>query len=94
MRDHGDTLARLRAAFQRHFQVELPDDDIDLLESGLLDSLQLVELLVEIEAEFGRKIPIDVIELDDLRSLTRIARLISTEATERESASASGRQRA
>ena len=94
MRDHGETLARLRATFRRHFQVELPDDDIDLLDSGLLDSLQLVELLVEIESEFGKKIPIDVIELDDLRSLTRIARLVSAEASEHVPAVASGRQRA
>lgn len=94
MRDHAEALARLRATFRRHFHVELPDDDVDLLESGLLDSLQLVELLVEIESEFGRRIPIDTIELDDLRSLTRLARLVSAEASDRESVAASGRHRA
>jgi acyl carrier protein len=94
MRDQADTLARLRAAFRRRFLVELPDDDVDLLESGLLDSLQLVELLVEIESEFGRRIPIDAIELDDLRSLTRLARLVDAEAAERTLLAASVQHRA
>ena len=52
------------------------DHDTDLLETGLLDSLQLVELLVQIEAHFGRQITIDNIELDDLRTLRGLARLI------------------
>jgi len=51
--------------------------DVDLLKTGLLDSLQLVYLLLLIEEEFGRRISLEAIELDDLRSLARLAELVS-----------------
>jgi len=60
--------------------LEVPCADTDLLETGLLDSLQLVDLLLLIEEEFGRRISLEAIELDDLRSLTRLAELVCTSA--------------
>jgi acyl carrier protein len=73
-------LERLRALFLRHLHLEVPSADTDLLETGLLDSLQLVDLLLLIEEEFGRRISLEAIELDDLRSLTRLAELVCTSA--------------
>jgi methoxymalonate biosynthesis acyl carrier protein len=74
-----ETLVRdLRALFSDKLNIEVPSAETDLIESGLLDSLRLVELLLEIEAGLGHRIPIDEIELDDLRSVSRIARLISS----------------
>jgi D-alanine--poly(phosphoribitol) ligase subunit 2 len=55
----------------------VPSADADLIESGLLDSLRLVELLLHIEASLGLRIVLDEIELDDLRSVRRIARLLA-----------------
>lgn len=69
---------RLRAIFAEQFHVELPPGDIDLLESGLLDSLRLVELLLHIEQEFAIRIPIETIELEHLRTLTGLARVVAT----------------
>lgn len=63
--------------FATTFHVEVPSADTDLLETGMLDSLQLVELLVQIETHFDRQITIDNIELDDLRTLRGLARLIT-----------------
>ena len=80
MCDRTVALERLRALFLRHLHLEVPSADTDLLESGLLDSLQLVDLLVLIEEEFGRRISLEAIELDDLRSLARLAQLVSTSA--------------
>ena len=71
---------RLGALFAETFHVEVPSPDTDLLESGLLDSFQFVELLAELERQFGLRLRIDDIELDDLRTLARIARLISVAA--------------
>jgi methoxymalonate biosynthesis acyl carrier protein len=65
------------ALFRDKLGIEVPSPECDLIESGLLDSLRLVELLLEIEASLGCRIPIDEIELDDLRSVRRIARLIA-----------------
>lgn len=39
-----------------------PPDDFDLMESGILDSLAMVDLIVAVECEFG--VAIDFTELD------------------------------
>lgn len=66
----------LHALFGEKLGIEVPSPDTDLIESGLLDSLRLVELLLHIEGSLGCRIPIDEIDLGDLRSIKRIARLI------------------
>ena len=72
------TLVRdLSALFSDKLNIDVPAPDTDLIETGLLDSLRLVELLLEIETDLGHRIPLDQIELDDLRSVARIARLIA-----------------
>ena len=76
MSDPAMDVERLRALLLEHLHVDVPSPDVDLLESGVLDSLQLVELLLLVEQHFGRRIPIETIELDDLRSLERLAALL------------------
>ena len=68
---------RLGAMFAETFHIEVPSPDTDLLESGLLDSFQFVELLLQLERRFGVRVRIDDIELDDLRTLARIARMVA-----------------
>jgi D-alanine--poly(phosphoribitol) ligase subunit 2 len=68
---------RLGALFAETFHIEVPSPDTDLLESGLLDSFQFVELLLQLERRFGVRLRIDDIELDDLRTLARIARVVA-----------------
>ena len=48
----------------------------DLLSSGAIDSLSLIQLLVNLEEHFGVRIPLDELEIEDLRSIQSIARLI------------------
>lgn len=76
MSDPAIDLERLRALMLEHLHVDVPSPDVDLLESGMLDSLQLVDLLLLIEQHFGQRIAIESIDLDDLRSLGRLARLL------------------
>jgi acyl carrier protein len=71
------------ALFLDKLGIEVPSPESDLIESGLLDSLRLVELLLGIEASLGCRIPLDEVELDDLRSVRRIARLIEARAPAR-----------
>jgi len=75
--DTNAIIERLRAVFVESFHIEVPSADTDLLESGILDSFQMVELLSELEQRFGFRINIEHIELDDLRTLSRIARLVA-----------------
>ena len=77
MNDTNAIIERLGAVFVESFHIEVPSADIDLLESGILDSLQMVQLLFELEQRFGFRIQIEDIELDDLRTLSRIAVLVA-----------------
>jgi D-alanine--poly(phosphoribitol) ligase subunit 2 len=70
-------IERLGAVFVESFHIEVPSSDTDLLETGILDSFQFVELLLRLEQDFGLRIKIDDIDLDDLRTLARIARLVA-----------------
>jgi D-alanine--poly(phosphoribitol) ligase subunit 2 len=69
-------IERLSAVFVESFHIEVPSSDTDLLETGILDSFQFVELLLRLEQDFGLPIKIDDIDLDDLRTLARIAQLV------------------
>ena len=77
MTDTNIIAERLGSLFAESFHIEVPTADTDLLDSGILDSLQFVELLFRLEERFGLRIKIDEIDLADLRSLARIARLIA-----------------
>ena len=72
-----DVIARLSELFVEALHIEAPPPDSDLFESGTLDSLQLVELLVALERCFGVRIAIENIDLEQLRTLERIARLVT-----------------
>ncbi len=80
MPDTNAIIERLRALFLDRFHIDVPSQDTDLLETGMLDSLQLVELLLQLEQVFGIRISIDAIDLDDLRSLSRLARVVCSPA--------------
>lgn len=59
-------------------QVELPSADTDLLESGLLDSLTLVKLIVALEAQFAIEIPLQEVDLEDFRCLASLCELVES----------------
>ncbi len=57
--------------------VEEPAPELDLIASGLVDSLVLVSLITEIEHEFGFDLPLDEIDLDCFRSPGQIAAFVA-----------------
>lgn len=71
-------IERLGRVFADTLQIEAPPPDADLLASGILDSFQLVALLADLEQSFGLRIRIEETELDDFRTLERIARLVAS----------------
>jgi D-alanine--poly(phosphoribitol) ligase subunit 2 len=56
-------------------KVETPDTD--LLQQGILDSMSLVQLLVDLEERFGVKIELQDLQIDDLRTIRSIAALVA-----------------
>ena len=65
--------ARIAQLFSDTVHRDVPSPDMDLFESGLLDSLSFVDLLVSLEREFGTTIGLDDLEVDNFRSIDRIA---------------------
>jgi acyl carrier protein len=68
--------ARIQRIFEETFDVSAPAPQTDILEAALLDSLGLVMLLFEIELRFGTELPLESLEIDDFRTIEKIARLI------------------
>jgi len=56
--------------------VEVPGEDADLFETGILDSQKFVELLLHIEQQFGTHIDVEDLEIENFRNIGRIAALI------------------
>ena len=78
MAEAADLIERIERLLRDRLNLEVPSRDTDLIETGLLDSLALVELLYEIEQEFHVEIPLDELELDDLRTVEAVAATIVT----------------
>jgi acyl carrier protein len=52
--------------------------DEDLVAAGILDSLTLVQLLFDLETRFGIMIPLEELEIDDVRSIAALAHLVTS----------------
>ena len=61
-------------------EVHSPEDN--LLATGVLDSLTLIELLLNLEHHFGMRIPLDELQIEDVRSIRSIARLVESKGAQ------------
>jgi acyl carrier protein len=68
---------KLTELFARRLNLHVPSVDTDLMETGLLDSLTLVELLAQLEETFGISISIDDLEFEHFRSIASIAGFVA-----------------
>ena len=80
MIEHHGIHRKLTELFARKLNLEVPSVDTDLLGTGLLDSMTLVELLAQLEETFGVSISFDDLELDNFRSIASIAGFVSQRA--------------
>jgi D-alanine--poly(phosphoribitol) ligase subunit 2 len=78
---HDDTLReRIAGVFSGALHVEVPAPDADLFDTGILDSLAFVELLLHLEREFGVKTAVHDLEMENFRSIERIAAFVTARA--------------
>ena len=63
--------------FAERFDTKLESDEVDLLETGLVDSVKIVELVLEIEQRFGVSLPFEELEIEDFRTVPRLAERIA-----------------
>jgi acyl carrier protein len=71
-----EVTAQVRELVQLVLNARIGSDDTDIVETGLLDSLALVELLVGIEREFNVQVELETLDLDNLRSVRSIAQMV------------------
>lgn len=72
----NDLVDRIDHIFADVLHLDVPAADVDLFESGVLDSLAFVELLLQLEREFGVTVSLDELEVDNFRSIQRIAEFV------------------
>ncbi len=72
----AEIVERIEGIFSDTLSIAPPAPDVDIVEAALLDSLGLVTLLFEVEQELGVQLPLESLEIDDFRSVQRIARLV------------------
>ena len=80
MAEHHGIHQKLTELFAKELNLEAPSVDTDLVGTGLLDSLALVELLAQLEETFGVSISIDDLELENFRSIASIAGFVARRA--------------
>ena len=74
----SDCIQRVNAIFNDVLLRPVGSPHTDLMETGILDSLALVELLFNLEQQFGLTLDISSLDLDHFRSVTAIAELVSS----------------
>ena len=63
--------------FSERLGLSIPSDDADLFETGILDSMSFVELLLQIETVFGLALNLRDIEFENFRSIDTIAAFLA-----------------
>lgn len=72
-------LEPVRLLFVEALHMEIASPETDLIETGRLDSLALVELLFELERRFGIDLMLTELDIDNFRSLRTIADFVASQ---------------
>lgn len=79
---HQDWIAGLAGEIgtliQETLMVKPGSPNEDMVAAGVLDSLTLIQLLVNLEEHFAVTIPLSELEIDDISSITSLARLVAS----------------
>ena len=73
MQGTNDLRGKITRLFAERLNLDVPSAETDLFESGALDSMGFVELLAQLEGEFGIDVALGDISMDNFRSIERIA---------------------
>ena len=80
----GNLTEEIRTMMAEKLMVEVGSPEDDLLETGLIDSLSLVQLLVNLEEQYEIKIPLNELQLEDVRSIASLAHLVASRRVDAE----------
>ena len=63
--------------FLHRFDLKIESSDVDLLETRLLDSLRIVDFVLELEQRFHVSLPFETLEVEHFRTVAQIAARIA-----------------
>lgn len=69
-------VADVQSLLERELNLTVASSDTDLIETGLLDSLLLVDLIMLIESNYGVSVDITQLEFTDFQSVDNICQFI------------------
>ncbi len=73
-----ELVTRVSKIIHETLNVDVPSPDTDLIETGLVDSLALVTLLVGLEEDFACELPLDKFDVERFRSVEHIADFLAS----------------
>jgi methoxymalonate biosynthesis acyl carrier protein len=79
--------SRIATLFSEKLRLKAPPPEADLFKTQILDSLKFVVLLVELEKVFGTRVSLEDLEVDNFRSIERIAEYVASRTSTNESTS-------
>ncbi len=65
--------------FRNDLHIDPPTIETNLIETGLLDSLAFVDLLVHLEKVFGLRITLENLEIEQFQSISKIAVFVASQ---------------
>jgi methoxymalonate biosynthesis acyl carrier protein len=68
---------QVAALFSRTLNLDVPSIETDLFETGVLDSLAFVDLVLALERHFGVTTSLEDLETDNFRTISRIADFVA-----------------
>lgn len=69
---------RIQQILSERLHIDVPDTEVDLIETGAIDSLVLVDLIFHLEKEFSIVVPVETLELENFRSISAITAFIES----------------
>lgn len=66
----------VESILREELRIVMPESGTDLLDSGLLDSLALVDLIAALERTFDIVVNLLELDLDDVRTVESITRMV------------------
>ena len=80
MRDLETVRRKILEIFLECFDTRLASAEVDLLEGRHVDSVRIVDLVLELEQRFGVTLSFDELEIEDFRTVARLAERLQRDA--------------
>jgi len=72
-----DTIREVQALFLDKMAIRVDSVDADLFQTGVFDSMTLVEFILHLEEHFGLRFPMEDLELDSVLSVSKLAGMVT-----------------